>query len=107
MNHAFEQAADGKTPPESWPGWLRLRWSSPLLALDQDGVDFPDTMSNLLGTDLIVGNRACLRVSFLVLLVSIILAFSAQIPRRHRRQIVLLQLFVTLPHLPRHLIQIL
>ena len=43
-----------KTPPESWPGWLRFRWSSPL---DQDGVDFPGAMSSLLGTDLIIRNR--------------------------------------------------
>jgi len=44
-----------KTPPESWPGWLRFRWSSPL---DQDGVDLPGAMSSLLGNDLIIRNSA-------------------------------------------------
>src|SRR5437588_9474991 len=95
-----------KTPPESWPGWLRFRWSSPL---DQDGVDFPGAMSSLLGTDLIVGNGARARgffINIVILVAVVILRFRTQIIRRDCRQIMLLQFFVTLPHFRRHLVEI-
>src|SRR6266550_6817332 len=87
-----------KTPPESWPGWLRFRWSS---LLDQDGVDFPGAMPNLLGTDLIIGNCARARGLFIhiIVLVRVALRFRTQIIRCHCRQIMLLQFFVTLPHI--------
>src|SRR5438874_9305286 len=94
-----------ETPPESWPGWLRFRWS-PLL--DQDGVDFPGAMSNLLGTDLIIGNCARLRVVlFLFVVVCVAIILRAQVIRCNCRQIMLLQFFVTLPHFRRHLVEFL
>src|SRR5438128_5079804 len=93
-----------KTPPESWPGWLRFRWSSPL---DQDGVDFPGVMSNLLGMDLIVGNCARLRLFLFLFVVRVVIILRTQIIIRcHCRQIMLLQFFVTLPHFRRHLVEI-
>src|SRR4029077_8255894 len=81
---------NAKTPPESWPGWLRFRWSSPL---DQDGVDFPGAMSSLLGTDLIIGNGARLRFVLVLILfvVRLVIILRTQIIRCHCRQIMLLQ----------------
>src|SRR5438874_8454681 len=82
-----------KTPPESWRGRLRFRWSSPL---DQDGVDFPGAMPNLLGTDLIIGN--CARawgllidvIVNIIVLVGIAIRVCAQIIIRcHCRHIML------------------
>src|SRR5438874_11310074 len=94
-----------KTPPESWPGWLRFRWSS---LLDQDGVDLPGATSNLLGTDLIIRNCARARrlLINIIVLIRVALRFRAQIIRCHCGQIMLLQFFVTLPHFRRHLVEI-
>src|SRR5207248_10923425 len=57
-----------KTPPESWPGWLRFRWSS---RLDQDGVDLSGGMSSLIGNDVLIRDsaRACRVVIYIVLLI--------------------------------------
>src|SRR5437773_6358290 len=95
-----------KTPPESWPGWLRFRWS---FLLDQDGVDLPGATSILLGTDLIIGSCArAWRLLFIdvIVIVFVALRFRAQIIRCHCGQIMLLQFFVTLPHFRRHLVEI-